>query len=101
MGTTRVSASKTVAKVKVRKERHYRPHVEFYHAVSIHLAHVQDLVGSAAEPTGPWVPRNSVTRAEADVLGLPTGSRCYFRVRAVGAAGPGPWSDIAMKIVGA
>ena len=28
--------------VKVRKERHYRPHVEFYHAVWVHLEHVKD-----------------------------------------------------------
>jgi hypothetical protein len=59
------------------------------------------LVETAADSEGPWTFRQSVTRTEADVLGLPTGSRCYFRVRAVGAAGPSPWSDIAMKIVGA
>jgi hypothetical protein len=59
------------------------------------------LVETAADPVGPWTFRNSVTRAETDVTGLPTGARCYFRVRAVGAAGPSPWSDIAMKIVGA
>jgi hypothetical protein len=28
--------------VKVRKERHYRPHTEFYHAVSVHLSHVKE-----------------------------------------------------------
>jgi hypothetical protein len=28
--------------VTVRKERHYKPHAEFYHAVSVHLPHVQE-----------------------------------------------------------
>jgi hypothetical protein len=28
--------------VKVRKERHYRPHTEFYHAVWVHLEHVEE-----------------------------------------------------------
>lgn len=27
--------------LKVRKERHFRPHTDFYHAVSVHLQHVQ------------------------------------------------------------
>ncbi len=30
------------ARVKVRKERHFKPHAEFYHAASVHLKHVQD-----------------------------------------------------------
>ncbi|HLP07565.1 MAG TPA: hypothetical protein VK178_05330 [Opitutaceae bacterium] len=28
--------------VRVRKERHYRPHTEFYHAVWVHLEHVRE-----------------------------------------------------------
>ena len=28
--------------VKVRKERHYRPHAEFYHAAHVHLEHVKE-----------------------------------------------------------
>lgn len=27
--------------IKVRKERYYRPHTEFYHAISVHLKHVK------------------------------------------------------------
>ncbi len=30
------------AKIKVRKERDYRPHAEFYHAIGVHLAHVKE-----------------------------------------------------------
>jgi hypothetical protein len=32
-------------KVKVRKERDYRPHAEFYHAVWVHLQHVKEQHG--------------------------------------------------------
>jgi hypothetical protein len=28
--------------VKVRKERHYRPHAEFFHAAHVHLEHVKE-----------------------------------------------------------
>ena len=28
--------------VKVRKERHYRPHAEFFHAARVHLEHVKE-----------------------------------------------------------
>jgi hypothetical protein len=31
--------------------------------------------------------------------GLASGQRVWVRVRAIGAAGPGPWSDPATKIV--
>src|ERR1017187_5742124 len=32
------------SKVIVRKETHYRPHGDFYHAASVHLKHVEDKV---------------------------------------------------------
>ena len=46
-----------------------------------------------------WQHTASVTKATHTLTGLPTGGRCWFRVRAIGTAGPGPWSDPAMKTV--
>ena len=39
-----------------------------------------------------------VTKSKATVSGLATGTKYWFRVRAIGAAGPGPWSDPATKV---
>lgn len=41
MDTPQKTKSNVKTKVKVRKERDYRPHAEFYHAVRIHLEHVK------------------------------------------------------------
>ena len=41
----------------------------------------------------------SVTKSKAVATGLSTGTRIWARVRALNAAGPGAWSDIATKIV--
>ncbi len=46
-----------------------------------------------------WTHKTSTTKSSVKVTGLPTGSRGWFRVRAVGASGPGAWSDPATKIV--
>jgi hypothetical protein len=49
------------------------------------------------QPAG-WAFACSCARSSATVEGLASGTRHWFRVRAVGAAGPGPWSDPATKI---
>jgi hypothetical protein len=46
-----------------------------------------------------WMPKDPVTKAVCTLGGLPSSSRCWFRVRAIGTAGPGPWSDPAIKTV--
>ncbi|MCB1232333.1 MAG: fibronectin type III domain-containing protein [Verrucomicrobiae bacterium] len=39
------------------------------------------------------------TKSKLTLTGLPTGDRCWFRVRAIGANGNGAWSDPATKVV--
>ncbi len=46
-----------------------------------------------------WVNLDASTKASSTVTDLPSATRCWFRVRAVGAKGPGPWSDPAIKTV--
>lgn len=46
-----------------------------------------------------WQNRPSVTRSSATLTGLTSGQKIWVRVRAVGAAGHGAWSDPATKIV--
>ncbi len=46
-----------------------------------------------------WMAAGMSTKATLIVNGLPSGGRCWFRVRAIGTAGPGPWSDPAVKTV--
>ncbi|MFT5471462.1 MAG: hypothetical protein ACI8UO_006596, partial [Verrucomicrobiales bacterium] len=46
-----------------------------------------------------WTHGAVSTKSKATLNGLPTGTRCWFRVRAVGANGNGAWSDPATKIV--
>lgn len=46
-----------------------------------------------------WVNRSTLTRSSGTIAGLPSGSRQWLRVRAVGPLGPGPWSDPASKTV--
>ena len=41
----------------------------------------------------------SVTKSKTVATGLASGSRMFARVRALNAAGPGAWSDVASKIV--
>jgi hypothetical protein len=51
----------------------------------------------AADPNGPWTQFYVGTKSSCTASGLNPGQMFYFRVRAVGPLGPGPWSDIAHK----
>lgn len=46
-----------------------------------------------------WTHRPSVTRSRVTLTGFTSGQKIWVRVRAVGAAGQGAWSDPATKIV--
>jgi hypothetical protein len=46
-----------------------------------------------------WVNKLTVTKSSATLPGLTSGAKTWMRVRAIGAAGPGPWSDPAVKTV--
>ena len=46
-----------------------------------------------------WQHLTNVTKSSAKLTGLTSGVRIWIRVRAVGAAGPGPWSDPVSKMV--
>jgi hypothetical protein len=51
-------------------------------------------------PTGgTWVHKMSSTKSRCTLVGLTSGAKIWVRVRGVGAAGVGPWSDPAVKIV--
>ena len=54
--------------------------------------YIAEQSGSA---TGPWTQCYVGKKSSYTVGGLVSGQLYYFRVRAVGSAGPGPWSDIA------
>lgn len=54
--------------------------------------------GNPNDPAS-WVTRSTNTRSTVTLTGLPSGQRCWLRVRAIGAAGPGAWSDAAGKMV--
>jgi hypothetical protein len=52
-------------------------------------------IGEHSEsPTGPWIQFYIGKKARATASGLTSGSFNYFRIRASGANGRGPWSDI-------
>ncbi len=51
----------------------------------------------ASDPNGPWSLVYSAGDVQADCGGLTSGTEYWFRVRAVGAAGPSPWSDITRR----
>lgn len=55
---------------------------------------------SSHDPIAPtsWTAAAMVTKSKATVPGLTTGTKYWFRVRAIGSAGPGPWSDPATKV---
>lgn len=55
------------------------------------------IVECASNATGPWTQTYVGKKSRCTAAGLTSGQLYYFRVRAVGAAGPGPWSDIAHK----
>lgn len=46
-----------------------------------------------------WTHKATVTSSTTSLTGLQSAVRCWFRVRAIGANGPGPWSDPSTKIV--
>lgn len=46
-----------------------------------------------------WVSRGTSTKTSGSVSGLTSGEHCWSRVRAIGSAGPGPFSDAAAKTV--
>lgn len=49
--------------------------------------------------TGPWQQHPSVTKSKCTLGGFTSGARIWQRVRAIGPAGPGDWSDPATVIV--
>lgn len=53
---------------------------------------------TAPDGSSPWVHAQVETRSRTSVKGLTTGTRYWFRVAGVGAAGQGPWSDIQTKV---
>lgn len=48
---------------------------------------------------GPWTNAAPVTKSKTTLTGLTSGQRVYVRVRAIGTAGPAPWSDVISKMV--
>ena len=48
-------------------------------------------------PTGPFTQFYVGSASKATATGLVSGTLYYLRVNAIGAAGPGPWSDIAQR----
>ncbi len=48
---------------------------------------------------GPWVTHCTPTASKCEITGQTSGQRLWGRARAIGANGPGPWSDPATKIV--
>ena len=54
---------------------------------------------STVSGTGPWTHAGVVTKSSATLTGQTPGQRVWLRVSGVGAAGQGPWSDPATKIV--
>jgi hypothetical protein len=51
----------------------------------------------AASPNGPWTQFYVGKKSSCTATGLTSGQLYYFRFRAVGTAGPGPWSDPSSK----
>ena len=47
---------------------------------------------------GNWQPAASSTKGRSVISGLTSGTKYWFRVAAIGAAGQSPWSDAAVKI---
>ena len=47
--------------------------------------------------TSGWTAVKTVTQSKMAVTALTPGLAYLFRVRAIGAAGPGPWSDLALR----
>jgi hypothetical protein len=58
---------------------------------------VQTSPDPMTEPS--WTFKMSLAKSSGTIAGLTSGSKAWARVRAVGAAGVGPWSDPATKVV--
>ena len=56
------------------------------------------VVECATNPNGPWTQVAVTTRANYTATGLASGTKYWFHVRAAGAAGPGPWSELVVKM---
>ena len=58
------------------------------------------VVERTTDPAGQtgWGSADTVTKSSFKLSGLVSGTRYWFRVRAIGSAGPGPWSDPATKV---
>ncbi len=56
---------------------------------------------TTATPTDPnsWKEQTPVTQSSGTISGLPSGVRQYVEARYIGPLGPGPWSDLASKMV--
>ena len=46
-----------------------------------------------------WVSRGTVPQSSGTITGLTSGVRTYVRIRGIFPSGPGPWSDLAGKMV--
>ena len=53
---------------------------------------------SAQSESGPWTQVAVTTSANYIATGLQSGKKYFFRVQGVGAAGPGAWSEMALKM---
>ncbi len=58
-------------------------------------------VSSTATPNDPasWISHGTVPQSSGTITGLTSGVRRYVRVRGIFPSGPGPWSDLAGKMV--
>jgi hypothetical protein len=58
-------------------------------------------VSSTATPNDPasWVSHGTVPQSSGTITGLPSGIRRYVRIRGIFPGGPGPWSDLAARMV--
>jgi hypothetical protein len=58
------------------------------------------VIQACADPINPanWAHKSVSTASSHTVNGMLAGTKWWFRVAAVGAAGQGPWSDVACKM---
>jgi len=58
-------------------------------------------VQTSVDPVTPssWTYKMTAPKSSGTIPGLTTGTRVWVRVRAIGSAGEGPWSDPAVKTV--
>ena len=58
-------------------------------------------IETSPDPIGAntWSYKGTATKAKATINSFISGTRIWLHVRAIGAAGPGPWSDPAVKTV--